>query len=73
MKKIFKTVFGIGLLVSPVSAELTEYRLGHFLESVFDVFGFNFLEITTLIPTLFILGFALGCFIIFKMIWNRIK
>ena len=70
-KGIGKALSLIGLLVSPVTAEVTEYRLGHLLEGVFDVVGFNFLDLTSAIPTLFIFGFFIAMLVSIKWLISR--
>lgn len=71
MRKTLKTLFALGMLSIPAVGEVDEYRIGHLVEGVFDVLGFNFLDLTSALPTLFILGLAMVVFFAGRKLWKR--
>ena len=54
------------LSASAVSSEVTEYRLGDFLEDAFDVLGFHFLDSIAAFPDYF---YLLGLFAAVGIVW----
>ena len=69
---IKKTLITLAGLSSLVSAEVSEYRPGDFFESIIDVLGFNFLDLTISGIDIVYAILIVSVFVFFvRLIWKR--
>jgi len=67
--KTIEEVFGLCMLSSLASAEVSRYTLGDFIVSIINFFGLNFTDLSTAIPEIFILLIFIALVL---FIWKKV-
>jgi hypothetical protein len=68
--KRLEKIAGVNLLIGMAAAETTTYTLGDALNSIFNYFGFQILDLTNAIYTLFYVIIIVGVLYIFLK-WTK--